>query len=337
MNIPLAHAEIPWPLAPRWRRGKGGDHFGCGSRGGVLSEETATRADRNTSSGHQSAPNTSGGNPADGRRLPSNIVLAAAKTMWDGKRRVLIGWIPRRTCSCGLVTGGCTLLLPREWYLLPDGAPPRARLRSGCCLWKRRHRRDEAQVFEPVMSTWKIKATAASAMPEAGRSAMANVARRPGQLLSPHRDPLLAASRAAILLRGQSADTAYGYKTPLDTGYCIYLDPGSGTVSLRPWYEWDQRGPINEIAYSFSKDQPTLVEMFLDGDILEVFLDGRRSLVGRRSGERCRQPCPVGPGRSGRFWTDQSANYEVMGYVETQPLFFWQYTAACVRRAIVRF
>lgn len=216
---------------------------------------------------------------------PDGWNCAAAKTMFDGKRRILIGWIPQRPCSCGLVTGGCTLLLPREWYLSSDQMPatrPAAEVLATFTHDATGGR--AAEIFEAVMSLWNIQGDSATATPEPGGSALvmwrnapANYYFRTEAQFSPH-------SRATILLRGQSADTAYGYKTALDSGYAVYLDPARSMVSIRRWYEWDQVGPINETAFSFSHDRPTVVELFVDGEILEVFLDGRQSLVGRIPG-----------------------------------------------------
>lgn len=213
---------------------------------------------------------------------PDGWNCAAAKTMFDGNRRILIGWIPRRPCSCGLVTGGCTLLLPREWYLAADNTPVTRPAAEVVAAFKNDATQGQgAKVFKPVMSEWELRDDSAVGRPKPGESALAvwrdapaNCYFRTEIQFSPH-------SRATILLRGQSADTAYGYKTALDTGYGVYLDPNRGTVELRRWYEWDQVGPINETAFSFSLDRPTVIEMFVDNDILEVFLDGRQSLVGR--------------------------------------------------------
>lgn len=213
---------------------------------------------------------------------PDGWNCAAAKTMFDGSRRILIGWIPRRTCSCGLVSGGCTLLMPREWYLSSDGEPATRPATEVVAAFKHDATLGRgADVFHPVMSEWQIRGDSAVATPKMGESALAVWKDAPADCylrtelrFSPH-------SRATILVRGRPADTVYGYKTALDTGYAIYLDPDHSTVSLRPWYEWDQRGPINEMTHAFANDRPTVVELFLDGDILEIFIDGRRSLVGR--------------------------------------------------------
>lgn len=213
---------------------------------------------------------------------PDGWNCAAAKTMFDGKRRILIGWIPRRTCSCGLVTGGCTLLLPREWYLLPDNTPATRPVPEAVAAFAHDATGGlAAKVFQPVMSKWEIEGDGVAADPATDGAATALWRDPPANYYFRTEIHFSPNSQATFFLRGRSAGTAYGYTTPLDTGYGVYLDPGRGLVSLRPWYEWDQRGSVNEMAYKFAKDRPTVVEMFLDGDILEVFLDGRQSLVGR--------------------------------------------------------
>lgn len=213
---------------------------------------------------------------------PTHWNCSAAKTMWDGRRRILIGWIPRRSCSCGQVTGGCTLLAPREWYLLPDGTPavrPAAEV-IGAFARDATHGRG-VRVFQAVMSRWKLEADGATASPAADGSALALWREAPANYYFRAQVRFAPHARAKIFLRGQSGDTAYGTRTPLDTGYSLELDPDQKCVSLRPWYEWDQRGPVNEMVYEFPGDRTALVELFVDGDILEVFLDGRQALVGR--------------------------------------------------------
>ena len=49
--------------------------------------------------------------------------FVTGKTMWDGGRRLVIGWVPRHVCDCAPLTWGGTMLLPRELWILDDGAP----------------------------------------------------------------------------------------------------------------------------------------------------------------------------------------------------------------------
>lgn len=209
---------------------------------------------------------------------------SAAKTMSDGKRRIQIGVIPRRPCYCGMMSfeGGCTMLLPREWRLCADGTPatrPAAEVLAA--FTQDPTHKQAARVFKPLMSPWKIDGDTAAASPAADRSAMALWRDAPANYYFRTEIRFTPGSQATIFIRGQEGISAYGYKTPTDTGYRIDFDPNQSRVSLRRWFEWDQRGPLQEMAYTFAKDQSTIVEIFLDGDILEVFLDNRCSLVAR--------------------------------------------------------
>jgi beta-fructofuranosidase len=206
----------------------------------------------------------------------------AAKTMGDGKRRIQIGMIPRRPCYCQAPEGSCTLLLPREWRLTADGVPATCPASEVLAAFTEGPTHQEgARVFKPVMSPWKIDGDTAAASPAIDHSAMALWCDAPANFYLRTEVRFTQGSQATIFIRGQGGIVAYGYETPLDTGYRIDFDPNNSRIALRRLYEWDQRGLIQEIVYPFSKDQPTTVEIFLDGDILEVFLDHRCSLVGR--------------------------------------------------------
>lgn len=215
---------------------------------------------------------------------PDGWNCLAAKTMTDGKRRIEIGMIPRRPCYCEAPAfdPGCSFLLPREWRLTDDGTPAtRPAAEVVAAFTKDATNGEGARVFKPSMSPWKIDGDAAAASPATDRSAMALWREAPANYYLHAEMRFTPGSQATVFIRGQEGVSAYGCKTPTDTGYRIDFDPNDGRVSLRRSYEWDQRGEAQEISYAFSKDQPTVVDVFLDGDILEVFLDNRRSLVGR--------------------------------------------------------
>jgi beta-fructofuranosidase len=213
---------------------------------------------------------------------PNSWNCVAAKTMWDGKRRIQIGCLPRRPCYCGAPTGGCTFLMPREWHLSSDNVPSTRPAAEVIATYAKDPTEGRAaQVFAPSMSDWDIHGDTAVAAATPNRSAMALWRDAPANYYLRATLRFEPGSSATFLIRGQSADSAYGRKTPTDTGYQLILEPDQRLVSLRRWYEWNQRGPINEMPYAFSKDRGTVVEIFLDGDIIEVFLDGRSSLVGR--------------------------------------------------------
>jgi len=216
-------------------------------------------------------------------QAPDGFDFFAGKTLWDGHRRVLIGYIPRRSCDCAERIGGGNMLLPRELYFLADGTP------ATRCIPEiiNAHSVDAtdgrgAQVFAPSMSEWNITPNTANVILHHGQSALACWADAPADYYFHTEITFASGSSAIIMLRCQSAEgTEWRYNTPLDAGYALYLDPVESTVILRKWYQWDQRTDLIKFPYSFLSEQPTSIELFLHGDILEVFLDERRSLVSR--------------------------------------------------------
>lgn len=216
-------------------------------------------------------------------QAPDSFDLFAGKTMGDGRRRILIGWLPRRSSDSAERTWGGNMLLPREWYLLPHGSPatrcaPEVIRSFGSDATAGRG----ARVLRPSMSSWTISADSASVALTAGRAALACWTDAPPDYYL-HADLRFSpGASAAIFFRGQpAAGTAWKYKTPLDAGYGLHLDPVRGTVSLRKWYQWEQRSPMLEVPFQFPRGRAASIDMVVHGDIFEVFLDERQSLVSR--------------------------------------------------------
>ncbi len=103
---------------------------------------------------------------------------------------------------------------------------------------------------------------------------------------------ILRRSLAVVLLRARSATSSFfDYTTPLDeAAAAIELDPSQGTVNLCHWNEWGCP-PVVSGRQPFATDGSVFVQVFLNGDMLEVFFDQRRSLTMRL---RDRKPGALG-------------------------------------------
>ena len=67
----------------------------------------------------------------------------------------------------------------------------------------------------------------------------------------------------------------------MENGYSLELDTVSKIVRIQDWYFWNQKNEIASIRFDFDITKQTLLEIFLSKDILEVFVDKKRSIVTR--------------------------------------------------------
>jgi len=215
-------------------------------------------------------------------QAPDSFDFFSGKSMWDGRRRIMIGWIPRRDCDCGPRIWGGNMLLPREFYLLPDGTPA-TRLPDEIRTHYRMksNKSYPADVFKPLTGKWKVTADALVSAPTTGIAHLAYWKNAPADLYVSADLEFCASSSVSILLRCTTDDTAFWPdQTPLDHGYALHIDPLENRITLRKAYQWDQCSDILS-TYHKMTDHNLSIEMFLHGDILEVFLDGRRTIVSR--------------------------------------------------------
>lgn len=212
-------------------------------------------------------------------QAPDGFDFFAGKTMWDGQRRIMIGWLARPHCDCSPRIWGGDMLLAREWYLLPDGTPAsRPVTEIAASLTQDATDGRGAQVFTPSMSAWQISAERIATELSMGESALACWTDAPADYYFSADVTLAPGAAVTLVLRGQPGGW---YATPLSEGYALHLDPTEGMVNLCPWYQFEQRSAIKTMPYPFVPGIPVRVEIFLYGDILEVFLGQRRSLVAR--------------------------------------------------------
>jgi beta-fructofuranosidase len=204
--------------------------------------------------------------------------LFAGKTMFDGNRRILVSWLPRRKCDCAERTWGGSMLFPREWYLLSDGTPATRCAPEVVAAYRTDPTASEgARVFMPTRSHWAIDLENMKTSPTAGQSSLATWKGAPADYYLSTHIKFAPGCSVVFYLRGQNGE----YRTALDNTYALHLDPVQHRVTLHKQYQWNQRPALVDMPYDFDASKPTFVEIFLDKDILEVFVDHRRSLVSR--------------------------------------------------------
>jgi beta-fructofuranosidase len=217
----------------------------------------------------------------------SGLDFNAGKSMWDGRRRVVIGMIPRRSSDFAEGDYGGTMLIPRELAADSAGYPTvrcPAEVIAAC--------REDAtagqgmKVFQPLMGSSATTAEASAHFEFEGD--------RPGMLWWSDAPPSYyfrftvdapGGARAGVYLRAQKRPDAPNGK-PLDQGYLLEIDPAQNEISLRPFRIWDRLADIRRLRLGPASARRIAIEIFVHKDILEVFAGNQRSFVSRLYGEQ---------------------------------------------------
>ncbi|MCA9104504.1 MAG: hypothetical protein KDA83_03685, partial [Planctomycetales bacterium] len=202
---------------------------------------------------------------ADVRHVLDGKDLCAAQVAWDGRRWLLMGWVPEEPARPGAQHWGGHLALPRELFVLPDGRLG-TRLPSDLSVALRGERIDcageEPELPGPVdlSCDWK---------PNDENDRLELVfAVLPG---NPPRSPLDTVDRS------EGSETSDRFVS--EPAVSVVLADGKLSIV-------DQREEVwSEIAcpelWDARESKPVEVRCILDRDIVEVFVASRWSLVAR--------------------------------------------------------
>lgn len=199
----------------------------------------------------------------------------AAKTLTDGKRRLLFGWVPTRQGERdgGAWEWGGDLALPRELEQGEDGGlivrcPQEVSERLGAPLLGR----DEIGAFQAQLGHWMATEEALVGESHDGF----------GYALCPELEGDFAVrlgvsmdgapTRAGLVLRADRG---------LQRGYVLTLEPLWQRMTLRPWQSWGDAEPFVERPLRIVRGEPISLQLVLAGTILEVMADGRCCLTCR--------------------------------------------------------
>lgn len=208
---------------------------------------------------------------------PNHFDFMAAKRMDDGRRQVLIGWIPRKDCDCAERIWGGNMAWPRELYIDDQGQPACRFIGE---LQRHFGVHDEMMALSRAVHAhgdWSRNGDGASlkdgciyfdGAPDAYRL-------RFTMELSG------AQTTATLLLRAHPARDRGRYADALNEGYQLIFDLPGGRLRLREHYQWDQRPDLASIQLNWTPGRAGSVDLLLNGDILEVVIDERQSLVCR--------------------------------------------------------
>jgi sucrose-6-phosphate hydrolase SacC (GH32 family) len=216
---------------------------------------------------------------------PWGLHLHAAKTMSDGNRRILIGFIPRVASDYAEHKYGGVMALPRELYADEKGRPA-VRLvpevMAAC--------QDDAtagqgpRVFVPAKpDPVSVTETALTFAPKAGESALANWIAAPADYFLTT-DLMLSegASLTLLLRRNQKAkQPGSGPGVSLDDSYALTLDARNQVVTLRRHDGWNRMPNLRSQTVALPTGRPVKLHLMLDGNVLEAFVDDRISISAR--------------------------------------------------------
>lgn len=194
----------------------------------------------------------------------------AAKRMWDGKRHILLGWVPRKGCDCAeRIWGGC-MAVPRELYLDEEGKPASRFI-------------DEMDAYFSASADVLEMQSAQSVYGEMTEGKMHGLlywldapdAYRLRFTLKPENPQTV----ATLFVRTNSAPTDFGHG--MSNGYQLIFDFPSRALRIREQYVWDQRPDIAFMPLRGEMNRTMKVDLILNRDILEVVIDDKESLVYR--------------------------------------------------------
>lgn len=196
----------------------------------------------------------------------------------NGHRRVLVGWIPSREggLDAGAREWGGAMGLPREAVASENGE----------LGWR---------VAEEVQNAWS------QPLPDVHLQAVTGDWRRlpEGQRVDA-RDGLalalahgvppsyrletyveLAPEGDAAAFDRVSAGFVVRFGEEGESGYVVALDPRRGQVLIRPWRRWGDAEPLCAQPVRLARGRPVHVDLYLDGSLLEVFVDDQVALSAR--------------------------------------------------------
>ena len=222
-----------------------------------------------------------------------NKGLAAGRTLFDGRRRLLFGWLYDQGW-------GGDMLLPRELSIQADGSVASRcaeEIVAACRKGPDATRGVGTTVFQPLSGSWQKAHGSAKADVPTGQSAMAVWTDAPENLYLETTIRIGDGARACLVLRGEG-------ETIEEAAVAVLADPAQDTIALCGWNPWHSCVPLGAettARHVFREGGEVFVQVYLSGGILEVFFDERRSLAARVG---------RGPGSLGLFAREGPVSWE---------------------------
>ena len=196
----------------------------------------------------------------------------AAKTFHAGERNLLVGWVASHQGGGdggGRLWGGA-LSLPRELRLDEQGAmcvSPAAEVMGKLAPLARPRLADLC----PAMGEWQAKGTQATALADEG-DCLAVLGEMPDDYAVELNLRLSKGARAGIVARLSEGG---------DKGYMVTLDHSRGRLAFSRWENWREGRPLYERPLHIAAGRAHHCCVFVEGTVLEAFVDGRTALSAR--------------------------------------------------------
>ncbi|MBC7287101.1 MAG: family 43 glycosylhydrolase [Armatimonadetes bacterium] len=201
--------------------------------------------------------------------------VRAAKTLWDGARRLLFGWVPTRAGACddGAWEWGGHMAIPRVLVPQTDGAvlPAMPAEYAAAGDVDREQRPIESGAVKPLRGMWAFGSQAAEvSAPDGVALARIDV---PANFVATFEVNLgSSAVDAGVLLRMREDGSA---------GWKVGIEQSNRRLALYRWDAWGDPEPEISRPLRVNPDEPLTVQVVCHGSIAEVFVDGKASLATR--------------------------------------------------------
>jgi len=209
----------------------------------------------------------------------------AAKTLSDGERRLLLGWIPSQEGERdeGRWEWGGHMAFPREIVVQPDGSLGVRCPREIVEAYRQIIIKPGLPVeYEVATGSWSVKNGIFVGTMKDGF----------GFVRLPH-VPDDYRLEAALTINSSAASAGFMFRVcdTLETGYSLSLEPFAHRVAFRYWQTWGEPQPHVERPVEILPIQPVKCQIFVQGTILEAFFNDRVSIAARmyncRKGQLC--------------------------------------------------
>jgi len=195
--------------------------------------------------------------------------VAAAKTLFDGRRQILFGWVGtlEGEKDCGARQWGGHMALPRELVPQPDGSIG-VKLPDEFEIWRNENSTPLGfRDCEPLCGSWELDESSAVANSPNGVSVL--------RFDAPD-DFFLSAT---VTPQGNAVEFGFLLRMADGKGHKIVVD--RNRVALMRWSSWGDVEPRLSRPISWCDGEPLKIHLTVHGSIVEFFADGRVSLAGR--------------------------------------------------------
>jgi len=209
-----------------------------------------------------------------------DIRFYAAKTLSDGKRRFLLGWIPSQEGESdeGRWEWGGHMALPREIVVQPDRS-----LGVQCPKEVRGSFREvlikpgTTVEYEAGTGTWSIENVGLVGGMKDG-SAFVGLRRVPSDYFL----------EATVTLDSSAASAGFMIRMSdrLENGYTLTLEPSAHRAAFRYWRTWGEPQPHVERPLDIRPGQPLECRMIVEGTVFEAFFDDKIAMSARMYNHR---------------------------------------------------